>query len=157
MVGPRQAWEAEAWRWLEEELDLLLASVSSPLVGVTTLLPGAEQRFARCVLGLGGQLHVVVPFVDHERELGSAEEVAAFRALLAEARVEPTPRARPGGDAGAAARRRVVDLSDELIVVWNGAPAAGPGDVAAQVTYAFETHVPLVQLNPQTRKSERLR
>jgi hypothetical protein len=157
VTGHQRLADEAAWAWVDETLHTLLSTVEPPLVGVTALAPGAEQRFARAVLRCGGRLHAVIPFVGYERSFATADEVAGYRAaLLGAARVEQ-PADGGGDDAGWQARRRVVDLSDELIAVWDGAPASGRGDVAEIVEYALQTHVPLVQVNPLARTTERLR
>jgi len=159
ITGHGQLGNEGAWAWVDETLDELLTTVTAPLLGVTTLAVGAEQRFARAVLRVGGRLHVVVPHAGWERGF-AATELASYRALLAEARVEQlasVAAARSDEDARWEAGRRVVDLSDELVAVWDGAPARAYGDVADVVAYALETQVPLVQLNPLARTTQRLR
>ncbi|MDT7785772.1 MAG: hypothetical protein QOF58_4191, partial [Pseudonocardiales bacterium] len=43
----------------------VLERLGHPVVGVTCLAPGADQVFARAVLGLGGQVEVVLPALDY--------------------------------------------------------------------------------------------
>jgi hypothetical protein len=157
ITGDRQLEDEAASEWVEHTLVELLNTVAPPLVGVTALATPTEQLFARSVLRCGGQLHAIVPFAGYERTLAAAE-LARYRALLAEARTEQlTGAERSAAEAQWQARRRVVDLSDEVIAVWDGGPAATRGDCAEVVEYALKTEVPLVQLNPLSRTAERLR
>jgi hypothetical protein len=142
---------------VEETLHELLTTVTAPLVGVTRLAPGSQHLFARVVLRCGGTLHAVIPFVGYERLFTTAAELMTYRALLAAAKVEQLASSGRTDDACAEAGKRVVDLSDELVAVWDGSPSAGRGEVAKAVEYALMTHVPLVQLNPLARTTERLR
>ena len=157
IAGHRTLGDEAAWAWVEETFHELLTTVETPLLGVTALAPGSEQLFARVVLRCGGKLHAVIPFVGYHHALATAVERAAYEALLAEAKVEQLGGGRGDAEAGWEVGKRVVDLSDELVAVWDGTPSAGRGDVAEVVEYALLTQVPLVQLNPLARTTERLR
>jgi hypothetical protein len=157
IAGPEKLGDEAGWVWVEETLHELLTTVTEPLVGVTALASGSQQLFARVVLRCGGSLHAVIPFVGYEARFATAGELMAYRALLAAAKVEQLASRGSAEDACAEAGKRVVDLSDELVAVWDGSPSARRGDVARAVEYALETQVPLVQLNPLARTTERLR
>jgi hypothetical protein len=106
------------------------------LVGVCSLAGGADQIFARVVLDLGGALHVIVP-CDRYDETFRGADLAAFQDLLAQARdVETLQHLAPTEEAFYEAGRRVVDLCDVLIAVWDGEPARGLGGTADVVDYA---------------------
>lgn len=106
------------------------------LVGVCSLAAGADQLFARAVLNAGGALHVVVPCEKYEETFQGAD-LAAFHDLLRQAeQVETLPHREPTEEAFDAAGRRVVDLCDVLVAVWDGEPARGLGGTADIVDYA---------------------
>lgn len=106
------------------------------LVGVCSLATGADQLFARAVLDAGGALHVVVPCDKYEETFQGAD-LAAFHDLLQQAeQVETLRHPEPIEEAFYAAGRRVVDLCDVLIAVWDGEPARGLGGTADVVEYA---------------------
>jgi hypothetical protein len=115
----------------------ILGEVARPLVGVTSLAAGADQVFAEEVLASGGSLYVVVPSRRYERSFDSPRALAAFERFLAAAKeIEHLDFHEPSETAYLAAGKRVVDLSDFLVAVWDGQPAKGLGGTADIVDYA---------------------
>jgi len=107
------------------------------LLGYSSLAKGADQIFAEYVLGLGAQLHVVLPCADYESTFGPTQDRARYRFLLGKAvAVDTLGFARPSEEAFFAAGRAIVDACDWLIAVWDGRPAQGPGGTADIVAYA---------------------
>lgn len=118
------------------------------LVGVCSLAAGADQLFARAVLDAGGALHVVVPCEKYEETL-QGTDLAAFHALLRRAEeVETLPHPKPAEEAFNDAGRRVVELCDVLIAVWDGEPARGLGGTADVVEYARSAGCQVVVIWP---------
>jgi len=134
-----------SWTWVSTVMQVELAAMTSPLVGVTSLAIGADQLFARLILELGGKLHAVLPFADIERSFSSMD-VAAYRELVAQSTVEVLKVAGTDEDAYFAAGLRIVELSDVLLAVWNGKPAKGKGGTADVVNYAASRQLPLISL-----------
>jgi hypothetical protein len=127
---------AEAADYVREAIAATLASGPDNVIGVTSLASGADQLFASLVRERGGRLHVVLPFRDYEASLETAD-VERFRDLLAgAAQVETLDYPAPSDEAYLAAGRRVVDLSDSIVAIWDGRPAKGPGGTADVVAYA---------------------
>lgn len=126
----------EATSHVTSRIQEVVHSYRTGLVGVCSLAAGADQLFARGVLDAGGALHVVVPCEKYEETFQGAD-LAAFHDLLQQAeQVETLPHAEPIEEAFYAAGRRVVDLCDVLIAVWDGEPARGRGGTADVVEYA---------------------
>lgn len=123
-------------RYATPAMERLLSSIDF-LMGVSSLAAGADQMFARSVLKLGGRLSVVVPCADYETTLMHPTERQSYRHLLACAHtVERLPYESPSEDAFLAAGQRVVDISDWVIALWDGADARGKGGTAEVVRYA---------------------
>lgn len=115
----------------------VLESVSGEVTGLTSLAAGADQHFAREVLERGGRLHVIVPCEGYESAFADQAARASFHELLAAAwKVETLPYDRPSGEAFMEAGKRVVDLAEVVVAVWNGQPAQGLGGTADVVHYA---------------------
>jgi len=150
ITGHQQLEDPEAWPWVARAMSDELAMIAPPLVGVTSLAVGADQLLARLVLERGGKIHVVLPFADIERSF-SPENVRAYRELLKRATVEVLDTSGADEDAYLAAGRRVADLSDILLAVWNGMPAKGKGGTADVVAYAMRRAVPLIHIDPMSR------
>jgi hypothetical protein len=132
-----------------------LAKITPPLVGVTSLAIGADQLLARLVLERGGTIHAVLPFAAIERSF-SPENLPAYRELVKQASVEVLQRRGTDEDAYLAAGKRVVQLSDIVLAVWNGKLAKGKGGTADVVAYAVSRRVPLIHINPVPHTVERL-
>ncbi len=154
ITGHQRLEDPEAWSWVARVIRDELAAIAPPLVAVTSLALGADQLLARLALARGGTIYAVLPFADIERSF-SPEDVSAYRELARQATVEVL--AAPGMDEDAylAAGKRVVELSDLVLAVWNGKPAKGKGGTADVVAYAISRGVPLTHINPISRTVRR--
>jgi hypothetical protein len=107
------------------------------LVGVTCLARGADQLFARVVLDLGGTVEVVLPSADYRERKVKPAELGEFDELLGKAsEVCTMPFAEAGRDAYMAASEHVLSVVDEVVAVWDGAPASGRGGTSDVVEAA---------------------
>ena len=119
------------------EIGNTLASATGEIVGLSSLAAGADQHFARAVLEGGGRLHAIIPCEQYESAFADENSRAAFLELMAAAsEIETLPFNRPSGQAFMEAGKRVVDLSDVMLAIWNGEPAQGLGGTADVVRYA---------------------
>lgn len=123
------------------------------LTMLSSLAEGADRVAAREVLCRpGGTLRAVLPLpiADYEQDFANAGSRAEFRALLACA--EAVEVVAVVGDRNASYRtagRRVVDLCDVLIAVWNEKPGRGVGGTADVVGYARELGKPLIIISSE--------
>jgi len=92
----------------------------------------------------------VLPFRDIERTF-EEQDLAAYRSLLARSTEEVLDTPGTEEDSYLAAGKRVVELADLVLAVWDGLPAKGKGGTADVVRYALERGVPLVHINPVDR------
>jgi hypothetical protein len=105
--------------------------------------------FAEVALEMKGDLEAVIPFPDYERTFTNEPDLARYRLLKAASkRVEILPDSATEDEAYLAAGRRVTDLSDLLVAVWDGEPARGLGGTADVVNYAASIGKRIVQFNP---------
>jgi hypothetical protein len=122
----------------------------SNLIGITSLAAGADQLFAEAVLRAGGELHVIVPAENYARSFTDRRDVRRYEVLLARAtRVETLRFKNPSKRAYLLAGRRVVDLADEVVAVWDGKPARGAGGTGDVARYAIGKGVPLIVVWPK--------
>ncbi len=125
------------------EIRVELAEVNGPIVGFSSLAPGADQVFAEAVLDQGGELVFINPCRDIETSMSGAG-LAAFRILRARAvREVVLPYEEPSEDAYLAAGQMVADSVDLLLAVWDGRPAAGKGGTADIVDYCQAQQWPI--------------
>lgn len=135
---------APALDYVRRELTDFCARRVPGLIGVTCLAAGADQMFAEAVLAAGGQLHVVVPARRYEDSFEDAADRHRFRTLLAHAAARHVLDVdEPSEAAYLAAGHLVVELSDELVAVWDEKPARGLGGTADTVAYARQRRRPV--------------
>jgi len=125
-------------------LEKVLADLATPLVGVSCLARGSDQVFARAVLGLGGDLEVVLPAADYREHKVDPDNLDEFDSLLRQAAtVRVLPFERSNRDAYAAAGEYVLSGVDLLLAVWDGAPPDGKGGTGDTVRAARGRGVPV--------------
>jgi hypothetical protein len=114
----------------------LIAHTSPPWVGVSCLASGADQVFAGLVLGLGGQLEVVLPARDYRARKVDADRAGEFdRYLAAAVAVTVLDFDRSSRQAYMAASTALLAVVEMVIAVWDGLPArrhGSTGDVVAE-------------------------
>lgn len=119
------------------EIAAVVSKYAPRVRGACSLAAGADQMFAEIILRLGGELQVIIPSSGYESTFADHESRTTYEALLARAQtVEQLPHPTPTEDAFLDAGRHVVDLSDELVAVWDGVAARGRGGTADIVAYA---------------------
>lgn len=141
-------------RELERLPDLLRfpSSPTTPLgyVVLSALADGADRLVVREAMArAGAQLEAVLPLPPEEyrRDFG-ADSAEDFDELLGmAARVRLLPPAHGRDEAYENAGRHIVDESDVLIALWDGAAARGRGGTAEIVAYARERHVPRIVIS----------
>ena len=150
--GHQRLQDPERWDWVQQEMRNCLISLAPSIVGVTSLAIGADTMFAQMVLDLGGSLIVIVPFSDYEKRFETESGRQDYRNLLDRAAIiEVLERQASDEEGYYTAGKRVADLSELLVVVWNGKPAAGLGGTADIVEYARLQQKQIIHLNPETR------
>lgn len=119
------------------------------LVGVSCIADGADSLFARAVLDRGGQLEVIVP-ADHYRDgLPTDHHLVYDRLLAAATAVHRLPFHESTSDAHMAASKRMLELVDHLMTVWDGQPARGYGGTADVVNEARRRAIPVTVVWPE--------
>lgn len=119
-------------------LEQVLAGLSPPVTGISTLAAGADQLFAEAVLTLGGRLEVIVPSRDYAQSLAPDVRPHFDRLCAAAAEVFQLPEPQAGRDAYVAAAEAMLERSDVLVAVWDGNPGRGAGGTADVVRMARE-------------------
>ena len=152
ITGHQRLHEVEAWRWVEQAIQSVLAEAVPPLVGFSCLAIGADQIFAELVLQQGGELRVILPFKGYETTLAPGADLDRYCALLAQAtEIEVLCGYTSREMAYLAAGQRVIDLSDRVIAIWNGDQAAGLGGTGDIVSYALQMKKDIVHINPTNK------
>jgi hypothetical protein len=121
------------------------ARYAAPLALVSGMATGADELVGRRALARGWTLHAYLPlpleqFADDFDE-GGRERLHELVALADEVRDAGGGQARP--ECYRAAGLALLDHSDGLIALWNGALARGPGGTGEIVDLARERGIPL--------------
>jgi hypothetical protein len=140
--------------WVQEATKAQLSV--DDLIGVTSLAVGADQMFAEIVLDLGGKLWAVLPMSGYERRLDALSRARFKRFVSLASTVETLSPMGTDEEAYLAAGRRVVDLSDLVVAIWDGRPARGLGGTADIVEYAQQTKTPTIWIDPLERMITRI-
>lgn len=157
ITGHRRLKDPDGWGWVRAEVDSLLASLQTPLTGITSLAVGADQLFAHAVLKFGGSLEVVIPFAGYELTFSEGGERKEYLRLLQRAsKKEVLEKSGSDEDSYLASGKRMVDLSELLIAVWDSMPAVGKGGTGDVVGYAAQQRKKIIHLNPITREVKRV-
>jgi hypothetical protein len=134
---------------IQNGIEQLLREFGRDFTGLTSLAIGADQLFAQCVLRLGGRLKVILPCAKYESTFVSAQALESFRSLLQKAdEVETLRHARPSEDAFLDAGRRIAELSEVLLAVWDGLEKRGKGGTAEIVSLARKRGIDVLKIWP---------
>lgn len=124
------------WTKVRAEMAKFLSKIDTPLIGLTSLAIGADQEFAAAVLQRGGTLEAIIPFDGYEMKYKEGPDRDTYRSLLERAsRVETLVKRGTDEEAYLEAGKRIADLCDRMIAVWDGQPAAGIGGTGDIVDY----------------------
>lgn len=154
VTGHQYLDDQTAWTWIESELNSFLSNVEHPLVGVTSLAIGADQLFAEAILNNGGMLRVIVPFKGYELKFDVGYERNNYYRLIDKAEsVETLEQKGSEEEEYMDAGKRVVNVSDFLVAVWDGKPADGLGGTADVIQYTKRQGKAVWHINPVSRTS----
>lgn len=147
-----------SWEWVEQTLEQIIRKEAAyPIDAYSSLAIGADQRFALVAIENGARLHVVVPCSEYEGTFKTQEDLDHYRHLLSKAStVDLLDYSEPSEDAFMAAGKKIADLVDLLVAVWNGENAPGTGGTDDAVAYALKHQTPVVHVNPVTRTVEKM-
>ncbi|MFL6286666.1 MAG: hypothetical protein ACJ74Q_26305 [Pyrinomonadaceae bacterium] len=152
ITGHQQLRNPASWGWVGDRLEEAIAKSGPQLTGVSSLAVGADQLFAALVLKRGGRLYAVLPFAGYETTFAEEEHELEYRRLLSlTARVEIMPPLQTEELSYLAAGKRVIDLSDIVVAVWDGRAAAGVGGTGDAVQYAIDVRKTVVHIDPYGR------
>ncbi|QLY32635.1 hypothetical protein [Nocardia huaxiensis] len=118
------------------------------LTGVSCLADGPDSLFAQAILDAGGRLIAVVPAHGYRESLPATHHPVYDHLLAAATEVIELDHTESNSRAHQAGSLRMLDLSDELLAVWDGKPARGYGGTADVVGAARARGLPLTVIWP---------
>jgi hypothetical protein len=156
VTGHQRLRDRGGWDWVRTAVVATLQPILD-LEGISSLAVGADQVFARCVLGLGGRLVAVVPFPEYATSFSDpADQLEYVRLLNRAVRTVTLPGAADRESAFFEAGKYVCGMSDLLLAVWDGKPAKGRGGTGDVVVYALAAGKAVIQLDPFARTIKEL-
>ncbi len=148
-VTGHQAIPHDALAFVKTGISRVLRDFGDEFTGVSSLAIGADQVFAEAVLRIGGQLHAIIPCERYEMTFDDEQTIERFRQFLDHStKVEVLKHDRPSEEAFLDAGRRVVELSQLIVAVWDGRESRGRGGTADIVHYARERGLEVVVIWP---------
>jgi hypothetical protein len=155
ITGHQELDHDNLWNWVESELSLIIKDFTKQgeTVGISSLAIGADQMFARIILSLKGKLLAVIPFPDYERTFKKSD-LNTYKKLLEMAfKTEVLPKGVSDEESFFAAGKKVVELADIILAVWDGKKAEGLGGTGDVVSYAKKTGKKVILVNPYSKKT----
>jgi hypothetical protein len=153
--GHQNLGSEETATWVRAEIQNALLKENF-LSGISSLAAGTDQLFAQIVLDLNRPIEVVIPCEHYEDAFSDPKAVEIFRELKARAtKSYLLPYREPSEKAFFEAGKRVVQMSNVVVAVWNGKPAAGMGGTGDIVKYALRAGKKVLHLHTE-RKTVRL-
>lgn len=148
VTGHRSLDAPPGWDWVRAEMDGVLAQVTEPITGITSLAVGTDCMFAELVLRHRGSLEAVIPFPGYEFTLRVDERPKYVELLGKCSKVMLLQKRRSDEESYLEAGKTVVDLSELLLAVWDCEPARGLGGTGDIVRYAMLKQKDIIHLNP---------
>ncbi len=152
ITGHQKLGNPETVAWVMASLKNAIAQ-NNVQHGFTSLAIGADQLFAQILRDKNIPFTAVLPCREIEKTFKTPVDLENYRRLLKNAaEAETLDFIEPAEIAFFEAGKRMVDLSDIVIAVWNGQPAKGLGGTADAVKYALDQKKLIVYINPLTKQ-----
>lgn len=130
------------WVWVRNEIRSILENFDSVSGIWTSLATGSDTIAAEAALELSIPINVVIPHGKYEEVFSGLDRIRYEKLLSHGSIVERIKSTKTRQEAYLLAGYRVVDRSEQMIIVWDGSPAAGLGGTADIMSYATEVGKP---------------
>lgn len=138
---------------ISRELEMILATVSGELVGISSAAAGADLLFLDACQEAGLKTVVLLPF-PKERFSEDFDDPADWEHACRCIDAAWWHEISPGGEDAPAAyhvvARESLEMADRMIFLWNGEPARGLGGTAETVREALDRGIPSRVINEGT-------
>lgn len=148
ITGHQRLDNPATWQWVEEAIRNELHKAGEHVTGVTCLAAGSDQVFAEQVLKVGGDIVVILPFDEYAKTLTGSDLDRYERLRAVAVKTETLPRQDTDERSYLAAGKRVTELSEVLVAVWDGQPARGIGGTADIVAWGCRHGLRVVHIDP---------
>ncbi|QTK80996.1 Hypothetical protein AT6N2_L0011 [Agrobacterium tumefaciens] len=150
-VSGHQKRDCIDWDWVRISIRQILIE-NKVSTAFSSLAVGSDQIFAAEAIALGIPVEAVIPFSDYDRCF-SALNLQDYRELLKKASNQIFIN-KQGDDERLffEAGKKVCELSELMVFIWDGKPSFGKGGTADIVNVAAEFGRSFVWLNPILRE-----
>ena len=156
VTGHQDLGTPEQRRWVADALSETVDAYGVT-EGITSLAIGADQLFAELLAQRGVPYRAIIPCAGYEQTFDD-EHLAGYERLLGlSASTVELDYEEPSEEAFFAAGKRVTELSELVVAVWNGRGAQGLGGTADVVEHAVTQHKTVVHINPVTSRVTEIR
>lgn len=155
ITGHQELDQKSLWSWVESEFLGIIKDITeneNEIVGISSLAIGADQLFAKLILSLDGRLLAIIPFSDYEKTFKNNNLDNYKNLLKLASKVEFLPKQASDEESFFTAGKRVVELSDIILAVWDGKKAEGLGGTGDIVAYANKINKKVIHINPYSKK-----
>lgn len=151
ITGHQNLGSAENITWISDTLKSAIKQNNID-IGLTSLAIGADQLFAETLKDMHIRYIAIIPCDGYEQTFTTSSDLENYKSLLQNAweRIR-LPFDNPSESAFYEAGKKIVNLSDMLIAVWDGQPAKGLGGTGDIVKYALSLKKRVVHINPMTQ------
>lgn len=137
ITGNQNLGNLETVAWVVENLKNAIAEYQIQH-GFTSLAIGVHQLFTETLRELNLSYTAIIPCREYEKTFQTPETLENYRILRQhETAAMALDFGTPTEAAFMAAGKRVIDLADFIIAVWNGQPAKGLGGTGDAVKYVL--------------------
>ncbi len=152
MTGHQQLGTEATITWLSDTLERTIHQYHIEL-GITSLAVGADQLYAEVLRKTNIPYIAIIPSDGYETTFQNTYDLDRYRELLRNATEKlQLPFEKPSETAFYEAGKKIANLSDMLLAIWDGKPAKGLGGTGDIVEYALSIKKPVVHLNPVTQQ-----
>jgi hypothetical protein len=156
VTGHQRLPDPNGWLWVRKEIDSVLRGEVRSWAGLSSLAIGADQLFATLVLESHRPLKVILPNDRYEDTFSPGPERQRYLSLLQQAsEIRVLTGAASPQESYLQAGKLIVDDSDQLLAIWDGAPAKGLGGTGDIVAYAIARGKDIIHINPIARSVNR--
>ncbi|GAB2533726.1 hypothetical protein [Rufibacter soli] len=139
----------EGYTYIKSEIEKILDKNKID-ISLSSLAAGADQLFAETSLNKGIRLYSIIPCKDYELTFKDDVSKRSFFSLKERSHlVEILDYDQPSELAFLQAGKRVAELSNKVVAIWDGKRSKGKGGTADIVEYAKKLNKEVIIIWPQ--------
>lgn len=148
ITGHQDLGNIETFNWINKSLSELIDSEMIEL-GITCLAIGADQLYAELLLKKNIPYLSIIPSKDYETTFKNGKDKDNYLHFLKKSEnIEYLQNDNPNEQAFYEAGKKLVDMADYIIAIWNGKKAKGLGGTGDIVEYALKQNKKVIHINP---------